>query len=316
MKVKYKFRVAGKLKPSAVHPILVRGNKYELETNENGIVTYIVVTQDLDTPNSWPTLIRNPVPGVRLSLQISSVPLSLIQRELKVVEGLLSIYGVESIDLMYPETQWIAETEEDHQQLKIFKFQETISKVEDAQIAPIPFDLIARPFIGAVNGFDIEIPLSFFRKGRIDFFNHRYIEAIYDFYFLIETLYADGKYDTSGVINKFESSKDLTEAIQKVLDNPEQMLITEKQQVLEEFKKNYQGKSMREILKKIVELRGFLHHHTLKRKDIWHPEDHNKYETDAHFFQAVAFNIVIHLSYCCVFSEQVVEEYKKSFLSK
>ena len=46
---------------------------------------------------------------------------------------------------------------------------------------------------------------------------------------------------------------------------------------------------MREILKKIVELRGFLHHHTLKRKDIWHPEDHNKYETDAHFFQAVAF---------------------------
>jgi hypothetical protein len=101
-----------------------------------------------------------------------------------------------------------------------------------------------------------------------------------------------------------------------VLDDPEQMLITEKQQVLEEFKKNYQGKSMREILEKIVEIRGILHHHTLKKKDIWHPEDHNRYETDAHFFQAVAFNVVIHLSHRCVFSEEVVEEYKKSFLSQ
>ncbi|MEA5581528.1 hypothetical protein VB620_09265 [Nodularia harveyana UHCC-0300] len=315
MKVKYKFRVTGKLKPSAVYPIRIRGNTYELETNENGIVTYIVVSQKIDSPNLYPQVTQNPVPGVKLSLQISSLPLSLIQKELKVIEGLLSIYGLESIELTYPKTQWIAETEEDHQHLKIFKFKESISKIDDAQIPHIPFDLIARSFIGAVNGFDIEIPLSFFRKGRIDFCEHRYIEAIYDFYFLIETLYADGKYDTSGVLKKFESSNDLIEAIQKVIDNPEQMFITEKQQVLE-FNKNYQGKSMREILKRIVELRGFLHHHTLKRKDIWHPEDHNRYETDAYFLQAVAFNIVIDLSHCCVFSQEVVEEYKKSFLNK
>jgi hypothetical protein len=45
------------------------------------------------------------------------------------------------------------------------------------------------------------------------------------------------------------------------------------------------------ILKHIVERRGFLHHHTGKKHDIWHPERQERFDAEAKFLQDVCHQI-------------------------
>jgi hypothetical protein len=316
MKCKYRFRVEGKLKPTFVHPILVWGTVYELETNENGVLTHITATRQIDEQH-WPKLTPNPEPGIQLNLHISHKPFAFVQQEMRVIEGLLSYYGLNSIDLKYPQITWIPETEEEQQKLHLFSWHETRkTELDDCQIIPVPFDLIVRAFIGARYGIDVEVPLSFFRKGRIDMDENQYIEAVYDFYFLLETLYADGKTSKKETIKAFQNSEELLHAIEKVLNEPG-LYIAGDEQIWEEYRSKYNGKTIHEILEVIFELRGLLHHHTLKRKrkghDTWHPEQHEKYKTDALFLQAVAYHVALDLSDRCIFNDQVIAEYQRMF---
>lgn len=46
-----------------------------------------------------------------------------------------------------------------------------------------------------------------------------------------------------------------------------------------------------DVLASLVDLRGFLHHHSAKRKDNWDPDGHDAYRVPAIFSQRTAFAI-------------------------
>jgi hypothetical protein len=310
MKCKYQFQVLGKIKISDYKPINVRGKTYELDVNAYGVITHISVTVLLNNTQYHPRILPSQEEGVKLLIIINDGPyIELVKKELRIVEGLLSLYGLTSIDLNSPYREWIPETEEERKELQLFNYQEKIVEVDDSEIPVSPFDLIARSFIGADRGFEIEIPLNFFRKGQIDFNEGRYIEAIYDFYFLLESLYANGQFREKSVITAFEKSAELTGAIRTVLQDSD--CLSMERDVWNDIVLLYGNKSMREVLEEIVKLRGFLHHHTLKRKDIWHPEEHNTYKIKASFLQNIAFHVAFALSDRCIFDEEVISEYNK-----
>lgn len=153
-----------------------------------------------------------------------------------------------------------------------------------------------------------EVPLSFYRKGCIDIEDMRYIDSIYDFYFVLETLFSGGKTKNSAVKEEFLRSAEVLAAIDATLPTINQIpgVTPEERTYIDE---HYTGKGASEIVEHFVSLRGFLHHHTPGHPRAWHPEGHSRYRIDAFIIQEVAYNICMSLFVDIAMSPALEREY-------
>ncbi len=116
-------------------------------------------------------------------------------------------------------------------------------------------------------------PLCFFRHGVEDVASRRYVEAFYDFYFVLETLFANGKINPTQVLKEWLRSSDLCEVVEEVLSNPDDIAelryvdAVKAGDVVEEQNKE-------KVLWFLIQTRGMLHHHSQKqsqRRFKWDP---------------------------------------------
>ena len=213
-------------------------------------------------------------------------------KTLRTLEGFLAIYGLEKIALDETNMSWVAESEEEERQLKIRSFNFRFKKPEQIP-HKAPFSVITRSIIASTKNQDWEVPLNFFRKGRNDFQERRYIDAIHDFYFLLETLFGNGKTRNRQVKSEFRKSPELLNHIAQILKAGEQSIRRRggRTNLLDVFRDKYSKKSPEEYIDYIVDLRGFLHHHTLQNRKIWHPALEYEYELDALLLQDLCFKL-------------------------
>ncbi len=296
---------------SELHPVGTRGWIFEF-LQKGELLTGLAVTVPANGPHDLPTVIPNPSPGVKAHIHVPSPAFPFVAREVRSIEALLSVFGVHKIDLNHFTTTWIPENDEEKAAIKVRKFSTDLGKPDLTHAPPLPFDLLARSVFAADEAAEIEMQLAFFRKGSLDCYEHRFIDGIFNFYFLLESLFGAGKYKKQTVKQAFKSSKQLRKAIQKALSDP----IVTKSTLQNEscnFIKKFGAMSVDSIIEYIVDLRGFLHHHTGKRKDIWHPEDHKRYQLDAFLLQSIAFRVSMEmcLGYFC--RPKVLEAYSRAF---
>lgn len=301
--------MSGRIRPSVNVPVKCRGWMVELETS-GGVLTHVVVTVPLPRREDWPNIEPNPAPGVKAQINTRMPHLPFIQRELRSLQGLLSIFGLRSIDLENPEIEWIPESDQERADLHLFSYKRQSEPLPDDQLPPLSFDFLARSIIAADAATDIEVPLNFFRRGMLDVYDRNYIEAIYDFYFVIETVFADGKFKKSAVLDSFRNSDLLRSCVERALSDPGPML-TQNRNTCAEFERVYRSVNLEQALEKIVDLRGHLHHHTQRRRNTWHPDEQHRFEADALFLQAVAYNIVFELAKPYLWAEDVVSAYEE-----
>lgn len=202
---------------------------------------------------------------------------------------MLALFGLRSIELEDPGITWLPESKEERSQLHLFSYKRRTELLPDDQLALLSFDLLARAVIAADAATDVEVPLNFFRRGMLDVYDRNYIEAIYNFYFILETLFGEGKFKKAAVSNAFLSSDQLRSCVQRALSDPGPM-ITQDHRIRAQFEQSYGRMGVEEAVERIIELRGYLHHHAAKRRDIWHPEDQRRYEVDALFLQTVTYS--------------------------
>lgn len=307
MKCRYRFSVEGRIRPSVNIPIPARGWLFEFKT-ENGFVTHIEVTVPLPREEDWPSIQENPADGIRLHINPKTPHLPWIQRELRSLQGLLGIFGLRSIHLDKSDVQWIPESEDERRKLALHSFSSRSEQLPDEQIPPLSFDLMARAVLASDAASEIEVALNFFRRGMLDVYSNNYIEAIYDFYFVLESEFCDGKFKKAAILNSFLESSVLQSHVQQAIADPGLML--QDKRTREQFANTYARMTAKEALVRIVELRGFLHHHTAKRRDSWHPDDQRRYEVDALFLQSVAYNAVFGLAERYLWDTAVVSEYE------
>lgn len=289
-------------------PVPSRGWTTEFKTT-NGIVTHIDVVVPLPRREDWPVIHPDPAPGISAQIEPKTPHLPWIQRELQALQGLLALIGLRSIELEQPEIEWLPESDDERGQLQLFSFKRNREPLPDDQLAPVSFDLIARAVIAADAATDIELPLNFFRRGMLDVYDRNYIEAIYNFYFLLETVFGDGKFKKAAVSNAFLSSDQLRSCVQRALSDSGP-LIAHDPRIRAQFDQSYGKMTVEEAVEKIIELRGYLHHHTAKRRDIWHPEDQRRYELDALVLQAVTYNAAFAIAERYLWDEGVVRAYE------
>lgn len=307
MLCKYKFPVRGRFFLDVSVPIPT--NSWIVEfVPSTGRVTHIEVTVPVPR-EEWPKVTPSPSPGVKLHIETNAYRLPLIQRKLRSLQGLLSIFGFDSIELDHPAIQWIPETQEEIEALKLGSVSTRRSPLPDHEIPPVSFDLVARAVMASGATAEIEIPLNFFRRGSLDLRDRQFIEAFYDFFFVVEHLYAEGKFHKAAVLEAFKHSAVLCSVTKEVIADPDSMLHHERA-VRTEFERTYALMTPQEALNRLVELRGKLHHQTPKRRGNWHPEDQSKYELDALFLQAVCHKALFSLVEGYIWDPQIIAEYE------
>jgi hypothetical protein len=275
----------------------------------DGIVTHVSVTVPVPNRDDWPAVEQDPAPGIKAHIRAHTPHLPFIQRELRALQGLLALFGLHSIDMEAPEVRWLAESDEERSLLRIHSYKLTTEPLPDSEVRPTPFDFVVRAIIAADAASDIEMPLNFFRRGMLDVYGRNYIEAIYDFYFILETLFGEGKFKTAAVSAAFLNSSQLRSCVERAMKDPGPLIMLDPRVRLA-FERGYAGLSVEQAIAKMVELRGYLHHHTSKRRGIWSPEDQFRYEMDALFFQSVTYNVVLAIAEPYLYDESVIRSYE------
>jgi hypothetical protein len=123
-------------------------------------------------------------------------------------------------------------------------------------------------------------PLAFHREGGTDMKNMRYITAYFSYYFVLEGLYANGKWKSDAVKAEFKRSRILKNAIQQCIDHgfpkPSMGHIYTVESLLASKGKKVTPDNMIWLL---VETRGDLHHFVNSpTKPSGTPFTHDRYE--------------------------------------
>lgn len=141
MQCKNRFGVTGQLRLKQVRPIRTRSDLWEFEVN-NGLVTHICITVRVLERQFWPKITPNPAPGVSFALQAIPPHTMFVQMELRTLQGLLSLFGVRSIDIPYPEIEWIPETDEERAYLKVHSFKTRRQEPSPESLPIVEFALL------------------------------------------------------------------------------------------------------------------------------------------------------------------------------
>jgi hypothetical protein len=307
MKCRYRFPVKGRIMLDISHPISASGWIFECEI-DNRFVKYIAVTVPLVDKEQWPTIHKNQSSETKLEIELKLHHLPFVKRELRSLQGLLSLFGLRSIDFDKLEVTWVPDTEEERAYLHITQWKKELEPIPDRVFKPFPFDVFARSIIAADAATEIEVPMNFFRRGMIDMEEGNYIEAIYDFYFILETAFGGGKFKKKEISEVFRKSPKLRNCIKNAITDPGPS-ITSNAKLKTKFDQTYGLLSEEDVINKIVELRGFLHHHNQKRRGMWHPDNPDPFELDALVMQDIAYNIVFSMAKEFLWNEDVVRAY-------
>lgn len=310
MRCKYTFNVKGRIKPKQPFSFEVDEFLFDFKLKKEFLKEIQISFEILD--NELPSVDRNPEHGIVINLNVKKSREFEIEEIMRQTEGMLSLFGVESVDIQNPKCEWIAENEEEQKKLELLNYELTPQEIEDHEIKPISFDLIARPIISAVRSKQHHILLSFNKRGRVDIKDKNYIEAIYNFYFVIESHYADGQNKNRAVEKALKKSDEFTSNIKSVLDNSEFKAFLSPE-LLKKYTDNYLNKPIEEIIKNIVMLRGFLHHYSTKRKKNWHPDKQNEFELEAYVLRQLSHKVAFEIMNKEIYDEEIIDKYKVVF---
>ena len=313
MKCKYVFKFESILQ-NPTYPS-IRLYDFDIKFCSNNGKETIEVEFTENDERQWPEIRNTPILPTKFHIVIRSPRYDEVKHYLRIIQGMLSIYGMHKINLDEPETFWIPEKEEEKLKLKLFSYKRERADIDKKLLDAIPFDILARTVLSAKYSGYLDIPLSFFRKGQIDLHEENYIEAIYNFYFMLEALFSNGKSRNIHVQKEFEKAEILVDAITKGILEFTPIGAYSKR-IKADFDKKYKDKSPTRVIENIIELRGFLHHQNIKRRDIWHPEENYAYIADAMLLSDICYRIAFKICEEYVFSESIINEYKKQFVTK
>ena len=135
------------------------------------------------------------------------------------------------------------------------------------------------------------IPRAFWREGIAEFNQLRYIQAFYNFYFVLEDFYADGAFTKAETLKRFSKSKEFTAITGLALKSFPDSSPKHFKGLTELSRKLKCGElaDVEAVWKLLVAIRGSLHHYTSKDGGIrGTPYNQRDFETPAFFAMYLA----------------------------
>lgn len=193
---------------------------------------------------------------------------------LRTIQGLLCLHGTIEIDFERPVLRWIAETEDEKLGIDIV-LRSDPPKPDPFKLERLEFGAIARTIAAAPGAASLEVALSFMRRSSRDLKERRYIESFYNSFFFIETQFAAGVSSPANVKRRLKAEPRLADALALARAHPLDIpsgYTTEAELAIWDERVKFISRSNEAIIDELVDLRGRLHHHSLRSPHAWHPD--------------------------------------------
>lgn len=305
MLVEYAFPVSGHAKIGRSYKFPLRGRQYDLLADSAGFLCEVRVQLPADGDAYLPAIQETPEGDVKAHITIPShAEFSSLRQEMRALEGLLAVHGLREICTARVRQTWIPQSKAEAEAIKLTSITIGTGDMRDHPHEPIDPNLLLQSVIAAPEAYASELPMSFYRKGCLDVEQGRFIDAIYDLYFCIETLYGDGHTKNYKVKDAFLASSELSDTIAEELAKF-RVPSHESPALQRHFQEVYAGRSVADVVDHLVKLRGQLHHHSLKHPRRWHPDDQFPFKVDALFLQRICETVCLRLAIGHVVTEDV-----------
>lgn len=265
--------------------------KYFLYPNERGFIGKIRIEKDVKEPEKFISEIGPGQGESKATIIIRSDPVIVeeLRSDLQYLETQISFGGnYTKIHWEDPKTEYIPESEEEKEQLKIRAFER---KSEGYPITPVLLrDEDFKFFIETKEHYDeLTVLKAFYCNGRNDFHNYNYINAFYNYYFVIEDLYGEGNTKNNLIMKSFKESDELIGHIEWVIENHiknDERHLKNLTDFLDDMGKTI---DVNDIIEFLVLTRGRLHHFSRKSTlKIGTPFNQRQYESIAFLAMGLA----------------------------
>ena len=306
MRIKHTYKVATDLHLQDSWPIDSEKFLVNFEVSEKRVIG-ISVESALPNDAFLPSITSTPNDSAKAQINIAKNAIDEeIRSYLLSVQGILSLFTSFKIEFLNAKLDWIPENEEEKSKLKLVSFGVQLGENEDTPNY-LPFDLVAKATFSAPRLAGIETPLNFFRCGDRDLKDQRHIDAFYSFFFFLETLYAPGFSDPKKVKEKLRSSPEILAALREMRETNDRPNNRTTQKI-----KNLLAKNDVDLISHLVDVRGNLHHHALKRKGVWHPDRSHEYEGEAAILQEITHTISMNATLSAIYSPSADQDFRRS----
>jgi hypothetical protein len=162
-------------------------------------------------------------------------------------------------------------------------------------VTDMDLDVFPRLVRLALKSKHLASPLAFHREGRMDMKNLRYITAYFSYYFVLEGLYANGKWRSEAVEAEFNRSKALRGAIQQCVSHGLPKTAMGDAYTVEGLLASKAKRlTVENIIWLLVQTRGDLHHFVNSpTKPSGTPLTHDRYEVLAMFIGKISHLVLL-----------------------
>jgi hypothetical protein len=275
--------------------VTLDGTDFTLEPSEEGLLSGLTVVTRIPQGTDFISQIApSNYPGVAgaLSVDVDKQFIDELKELIQYIESMLSFhFQVKKVYLEEAKRFFVPENEDEMEKIDVISY--------SVQKQPYP-EQIMRLTVGDFKDIihqrgkyePLTMVRMFQREGLREFSSFRYIQAFYNFYFVLEDLYAQGKTNNSEVGKRFKSNQTLRDIVQKMLNTAiKGHHLKNIQNFLNEEKMKF---DIDGILDLIVQVRGNLHHYSsrsTKRKGT--PFNQGDFESMAFLLMGLAqFSII------------------------
>jgi len=205
-----------------------------------------------------------------------------IKNEFQILESNLSFISegiLKKIHWENAKEEFLPQNEEEKDYVKVLSLERRKEYPEPKTI--LKETMLEHYVINGAKYEELAIPKAFWREGMNYFTNFQYVQAFYNYYFITEDFYANGKMSEKEVMKEFARSSEFSEISDKTLKT---FLNEERhgKKLLEMMKEENCTVDKAGLQKLLFNLRGRLHHYSKRgRKPSVSPFNQKEFETIA-----------------------------------
>lgn len=296
MKLSLECSINGKIKIGKELKVVKGSKEYLLIPDDKGWLSKIKIIKKVAVPSKYSAKIGPGEGKVKHEIRITGdreERLELI-REFQELEGILSFEttgSLKSIEWDAPTEDFIAETEEEEKQVQVHN----LCFTKEYPDYPVSLDEegFGRIIRSKEQYVSLIVPQGFYREGTNEFASRRYINAFYNFYFILEDLYGKGKTKNKDIAKEFRGSaefKGFVDWMIKDINKYDRHKIN-----IERFCKEQRvAYDTDGIIELLLKVRGSLHHYSSRSsKHQGTPFDQEDFESIAFLTMGLAVRCIL-----------------------
>jgi hypothetical protein len=275
--------------------VVFDGKEYSLVSNSSGLLSEIIIkikgpNVDKQIPKISPLAYPSPA-QYELNLPLSKEDVDDVTSLLQDIESALSFSAnLKKIYWEEPTYVFIPETDDERLNIDINKF--TVHR----SFPVVPKLLTIDNFTDILRNRNkyqfLTIAKAFHREGIREYDSFRFINAFYNFYYVIEDLYGAGKTKNAAIENEFKKDVNFREIVAWMMeDNIKDNHLENIKLFIAEEHRNYDVDGLIEL---IVHVRGNLHHFSSKSsKRKGTPFNHQDFESMAFLLMGLSTRSIL-----------------------